>query len=134
MRPKESSRFLAEADRLAKKFKVSEKRLWHLKIQAFGETDQWTALWSLGDSRTKPPISFKYFALEAIKRRQPEESIMKYIDKVTENEERYELLCEGKLWKRAVDEAMKLGDKGRLIHIRSVCGSPVIQQLCDELM
>jgi len=134
IKSRESSKLLAEAERLGKKFKISEKRLWHLKVQAFGESEQWTALWSLAESKTKPPIGFKYFALEGIKRRQSEETIMKYIDKITENEERYELLCEGKFWKRAIDEVMKLGDKGRLIHIRSVCGSPVIQQLCDELL
>lgn len=134
MKPRESPKLHAEADRLAKKFKVTDKRLWHLKVQAFGESEQWSALWSLAESKTKPPIGFKYFALEGIKHRQSEETIMKYIDRITESEERYELLCEGKFWKRAVDEAMKLGDKRKLIHIRSVCGSPVIQQLCDELL
>ena len=134
MKPRESPRLLAEAERLAKKFKLSDKRLWHLKIQAFGESEQWAALWSLAESKAKPPISLKYFVLEGIKRHQSEDTIMKYIDKITENEERYEMLCEAKFWKRAVDEAMKLGDKRRLIHIRSVCGSPLIQQLCDELM
>jgi len=134
VRPRESPRLIAEAERLAKKFKLSEKRLWHLKVQAFGDSDQWAALWSLAESKAKPPISLKYFALEAMKRNQSEDAIMKYIDRITESEERYEMLCEGKFWKRAIDEAMKLGDKSRLTHIRSVCNAPVIQQLCDELL
>lgn len=129
---RESRKLLAEGEKIAKKFKVPDKRLWHTKIRAFAATDQWTNLRSLAESKTKPPIGFKYFALAVIKKQQPAVEVLRYIDKVTDSEERYDLFCEAKFWKRAVEEAQKMSDVNRIMHVRTVCNVPEIQQLCEK--
>lgn len=128
---RESRKLLAEAEKIAKKFKVPDKRLWHTKIRAFAATDQWTNLRSLAESKTKPPIGFKYFALAVIKRQQSIVEILRYIEKVADSEERYDLFIEAKLWKQAVEEAKKMQDVNRIMHIRTVCNVPEIQRLCE---
>lgn len=131
---REANKLLMESEKLAKKFKVPEKRLWHTKIRAFSATDQWQNMRHLAESRAKAPISYKYFALAAIKRKREVSDILWYIQKVTDGEERYDLFCESKLWKRALDEAKRLDDVRRVMHIRSVCNTPDIQQMCDNFV
>lgn len=132
---RESHRIFADADRLAKKYKVSEKRLWHVKVRAFSESGQWAVLRNFADSRAKSPIGMKPFALAAIKGRQGEAEIMHYVSRMqgqSDGEDRYELFCEAGMWRNAVDEAVKLGDGRRIAHVRSVCNSIDIQSLCDK--
>mmetsp|Transcript_15939 Transcript_15939/g.36638 ORF Transcript_15939/g.36638 Transcript_15939/m.36638 type:complete len:286 (-) Transcript_15939:566-1423(-) len=131
---RESHKLNADADRLAKKFRVPEKRLWHLKVKAYAESGQWPQLRSLGDSKAKPPIGFKPFARVAIQYDQGVTEITRYIDRVQVGEERYGLFCEAKLWKRAVEEAVKLKDPQRIMNVRSICNSADIQRMCDEMM
>jgi len=128
---RDSRKLLSEAEKIAKKFKVPEKRLWHTKIRAFAATDQWTNLRALAESKTKPPIGFKFFALAAIKRQQSPVEILRYIEKVTDSDERYDLFCEAKLWKQAVEEAKRMQDVNRIMHVMTVCGVPEIQRLCE---
>lgn len=129
---RESRKLLAEGEKIAKKFKVPDKRLWHTKIRAFAATDQWTNLRTLSESKTKPPIGFKYFALAVIKKKQSNVEILRYIEKVTDSEERYDLFCEAKYWKRAIEEARKMDDVNRIMNVRTVCNIPEIQQLCEK--
>lgn len=129
---RDSRKLLAEGEKIAKKFKVPDKRLWHTKIRAFAATDQWTNLRALSESKTKPPIGFKHFALAVIKKKQSEREILRYIGKVTDGEERYDLFCEAKFWKRAIEEAKKMDDVNRIMNVRTVCNIPEIQQLCDN--
>ncbi len=128
---RDANKLLSESEKLAKKFKVPEKRLWHTKIRAFAATDQWNSLRYLAESRTKIPISFKYFAMAAIQKQQDMSDILFYIQKVIDGEERYDLFCEVKLWKRALDEAKKLDDVRRVLNVRAICNDPDIQRLCD---
>jgi hypothetical protein len=133
--PRSSHKLFVDADRLAKKYKVSEKRLWHVKVHAFSESNQWAVLRNFADSRAKSPIGMKPFALAAIKGRQGEAEIMHYVGRMSgqsDGEDRYELFCEAGMWRKAVDEAVKLGDGRRIAHVRSVCNSIEIQNLCDK--
>lgn len=128
---RDSRKLLLEGEKLAKKFKVPDKRLWHTKIRAFTTTDQWVHLRSLAESKAKPPIGFKHFALAVIKNQQSKVEIMRYIDKVTDPEERYELFCEAQHWKNAVEEAKKMNDPIRIMHIATICNVQEIQNLCE---
>ena len=131
---REGNKLLAESERLAKKFKVPEKRLWHTKIRAFAATEQWKNLRSLAESRTKIPISFKFFAVAAIKQGRDVSDVLWYIQKVIDSEERYDLYCEVKLWKRALGEARRLQDVRRAMHIKTMCNNPEVQRLCDDFI
>jgi hypothetical protein len=131
---RESHRLLGDVDKLAKKFRVPEKRLWHIKVKALAESQQWPQLRALGDSKAKPPIGFKPFAMAAIMGKQPVSEIMRYIERVTSSEERFDLFFEANLWKRALDEAGKLRDSRRVTNVRSSCNSAEVQRLADELL
>lgn len=131
---RESHRLLSDVDKLAKKFRIPDKRLWHIKVRAFADSGQWPQLRKLGDSKTKPPIGFKPFAMATIQGKQSDPEIMRYIDRVTVSEERYDLFCEAKLWKRALEEAAKLRDTRRIANVRSSCNSAEIEQLADDML
>ncbi|KAL7538239.1 hypothetical protein ACHAXR_008390 [Thalassiosira sp. AJA248-18] len=133
--PRSAHRLFADADRIAKKYKVPEKRQWHVKVRALSESGQWPILRNFADSRAKPPIGIKPFALAAIKGRQGQVEIMYYIDRMTDKsdgEDRYDLLCEAGLWKKALEESVRLGDGRKIANVKSMCNSPDIQRLCDK--
>lgn len=98
--PRSAHRLRADSDRIAKKYKVSEKRLWHNKVSALAESNQWPALRNLLDSCTKPPIGVKPFALAAIKGRQSQVEIMHYINRIEDADDRNEM-------KKALEEAKR---------------------------
>lgn len=131
---REANKLLNEADKLARKFKVPDKRLWHTKIRAFAASDQWKYMKMLADSRTKIPISSKYFALAAIKKQRETSEVLWYIQKVLDGEERCDLYMEAKIWKRALDEAKRLGDERRVMNVKSLCNNPEIEQACDRFL
>lgn len=131
--PNQASRLASEAERLCKKFRLAEKRIWFIKVDAFAKTGQWKALRTLGDSRAKSPIGFKPFALALLRGKQPVNDAVRYIDRCTQPEERYLLFCEAKVWKKALDEALQLKDPERIMNVRSLCNDNEMQQLCDRL-
>lgn len=133
--PRSSHKLHADADRIAKKHKVTEKRLWHAKVRALSESGQWPALRNLADSRAKSPIGLKPFALAVIKGRQSQVEILHYVDRMTDKtdgEDRYNLLCEAGMWKKALEESLKLGDGRKIAHVKAMCNSSDIQRLCDK--
>ena len=133
--PRSSHKLHADVDRIAKKHKVTEKRLWHAKVRALSESGQWPALRNLADSRAKSPIGLKPFALAAIKGRQSQVEILHYIDRMidkTDGEDRFNLFCEACMWKKALEESLKLGDGRKIAHVKAMCNSPDIQRLCDK--
>jgi len=133
--PRSAHRLQADADRIAKKYKVPEKRQWHVKVRALSESGQWAALRNFADSRAKPPIGIKPFALAAIRGGKGQVEITLYIDRMTDRsdgEDRYDLFCEAGMWKKALEESVRLGDGRKVAHVRSMCNSPYIQCLCDK--
>eukprot|EP00536_Pseudo-nitzschia_multiseries_P008325 jgi/Psemu1/296870/fgenesh1_pm.210_\ len=131
---RDKNRLLNDADKVAKKFRVPEKMLWHTKVKAFSETGQWKNLIHLANSRTKSPIGFKPFARAAIKGRQPASDILRYIEKVTVPEERFSLYGEGGMWKKALDEAVKMKDGRRIMDVKARCNDPQIQRDADLML
>lgn len=131
---REKHRLLADADKIAKKFRVPEKMAWHTKVKAFAETGQWANLRALADSRAKPPIGFKPFARAAIRANQSSAEKMRYIDRVSDPEERFSLFCEATMWKRALEEAYKMKDEHRIINVKASCNNPEYQMLADQFL
>ena len=128
---REQHRLLQDADKLARRFRIPDKRFWHIKVKALADSDQWSNLKTLADSR-KSPIGYAPFARAAIRGQQPEIEIKYYLRKVTVPEERYDLLCEAGLWKEALDVATELKDARRLLNIKSLCNSDAIQLQVDQ--
>jgi hypothetical protein len=131
---REQHRLLSDADKIAKKFRIPDKMLWHTKVKVFSETGQWTNLRNLADSKAKPPIGFKPFARAAIKGDRNVAEKTRYIERVTVPEERFLLFCEAKLWKRALEEAARLRDERRIIDVKTRCNSSEIQLLADQML
>jgi hypothetical protein len=131
---REQHRLLADADKIGKKFRVPDKRLWYIKVKAFADSEQWSNLRILADSKTKPPIGYKPFARAAIKGKQSVSEVLKYIDKIPVPEERYDLYCEAALWKKALEEASRLKDQRRILNVKTLCNSLEIQLLADQTL
>lgn len=131
---REKHRLLADADKIAKKFRVPEKLLWHTKVKAFAETGQWGNLRTLADSRAKPPIGFKPFARAAIRGNQSSSEKMRYIERVSDPEERYGLFCEALMWKRALEEAFKMKDEHRIMNVKGICNNSEYQMMADQIL
>lgn len=131
---RDANRLLSDVDKLGKKFRIPEKRLWHIKVKAFAENGEWENLRSLGDSKTKSPIGFKPFARAAIKGKLSAAEVKRYIERVTVPEERYDLFCEAEMWKRAIDEASKMRDSQRIVTVRASSNSEEIQELCNKAL
>eukprot|EP00543_Licmophora_paradoxa_P010410 CAMPEP_0202477846 /NCGR_PEP_ID=MMETSP1360-20130828/94152_1 /ASSEMBLY_ACC=CAM_ASM_000848 /TAXON_ID=515479 /ORGANISM="Licmophora paradoxa, Strain CCMP2313" /LENGTH=795 /DNA_ID=CAMNT_0049105103 /DNA_START=45 /DNA_END=2432 /DNA_ORIENTATION=- len=131
---RESHKLLGDVDKIGRKFRVPEKRLWHIKVKALAESQQWPQLRILADSKAKPPIGFKPFAVAAIRGKQSPAEITRYIERVSSGESRYDLYCEAGVWKRAGEEAFKLRDTRRIASVRSSCNSAEVHKMCDELL
>ncbi|KAL3924107.1 MAG: hypothetical protein SGILL_001250 [Bacillariaceae sp.] len=131
---RDQHRLLNDADKVAKKFRIPEKMLWHTKVKAFAATDQWKNLRTLAESRTKPPIGFKPFARAAINGSRSSSDILRYIERVSSPEERFSLYAEAFMWKRALEEAFKMKDEHRIIDIKARCNNPEIQLSADQLL
>ena len=132
--PREQHRLLSDADKLAKKFRVPEKRLWHVKVKAFAESGQWSNLRLLCDSRAKPPIGFKPFVRAVIRGKQPTQEIVRYLERLPSPEERYDLYCEANLWTKALEEAIRLRDGQRILNVKSLCNNAEIQLQADQAL
>lgn len=130
---REQHRLLTDVDKVARKYRVSEKRLWAVKVKAFSESNQWSNLRTLAESK-KSPIGYKPFARAAITGKQPISEVIRYIGRVTIAEEKYDLLVESKLWKDALEEAFKMKDSRRIINVKSLCGDPDLQIVADQLL
>ncbi|KAL7575766.1 hypothetical protein ACA910_003096 [Epithemia clementina (nom. ined.)] len=131
---REQHRLLSDADKIAKKFRIPDRRLWHVKVKAFADSGQWSNLRLLADSRSKSPIGYAPFARAAIRGRQPSAEVFKYIDKITVAEERCDLLSEAGMWKRALEEAIRIRDMQRILNVKTRCNSPELQMQAEQAL
>jgi hypothetical protein len=131
---REQHRLLNDADKVAKKFRIPDKMLWHTKVKAFAETGQWKNLRALAESRTKPPIGFKPFARAAIRGRQTSSDILRYIERVSAPEERFSLYGEASMWKRALEEAVRMKEERWILDIKARCNDSEIQLAADQML
>lgn len=131
---REQHRLLSDADKLAKKFRVPEKRLWHTKVKAFAESNQWSNLRLLCDSRAKPPIGFKPFVRAVIRGKQPQQEILRYLERLPSPEERYDMYCEAALWSKALEEAVRMRDGQRILNVKSLCNNAELQLQADQAL
>mmetsp|Transcript_23329 Transcript_23329/g.73122 ORF Transcript_23329/g.73122 Transcript_23329/m.73122 type:complete len:766 (+) Transcript_23329:418-2715(+) len=131
-----------EAAAIARKFNVSEKRLWRIRIRAMGASGQWQQLKRLASARYKPPVGYAPFAKAALEGKRPADEVFFYIDKVPDLEQRFELYAAAgaaavaKAWFRAYEVASSLRDEEertrRLHAVRTSCGDAGLIAHIDE--
>ena len=131
--PQDTSLWDREAVKLVKKFKVSEKSLWHIKIATYGRMSAWAHLSRLANER-KSPVGYAPFARVCIKCKQPASEIERYIDKIGSLEEKFDLFVDMKDWRKAADCARTLRDGERLTAIYNQCRDPTLQRQVKDLL
>jgi hypothetical protein len=109
-----------ETQKLAKKFKVSDKHLWYIRIHCYSSTGHWGHLSKLAAEK-KSPVGYKPFAKACMKYGQPNSETEIYIEKITEQEDKFDMLCEVESWRAAVEVARQLRDGDRLKAVLHRC-------------
>jgi vacuolar protein sorting-associated protein 16 len=122
-----------EAAKLLKKFKVSEKSWWHIKIAAFGRLGAWGHLSKLAGEK-KSPVGYAPFARVCIKHEQPMTEVERYIEKIASLEEKFDLFVDTKDWRKAADCARNLRDGEKLTAVYNQCRDPTLQRQVKDLL
>jgi hypothetical protein len=122
-----------ESTKVIKKFKVAEKTWWHIKIAAFGRLGAWGHLSKLS-SEKKSPVGYAPFARVCIKHGQPLQETERYIEKIADMEEKFDLFVDTKDWRKAADCARNLRDGERLTAVYNQCRDPTLQRQVKDLL
>lgn len=104
------------ADSMAKTFKVQDKRLWRVKMNALAESGNWDVLEDFGDK--KSPIGYSPF-VEACMVNHNLREAQHFVEKISDKEERMRCAMKWQLHETAIKCATKLKDIDTLMRI---CG------------
>ena len=126
----EGARWEREVVALTKQFKMSDKQLWCLRIQCYGHNNQWALLSKLAER--KSPVGYKPFCLVAIRYGQPASEISRYLERLSNQEDRLALALDRRIWSQAVEAATKLRDYDTLKRIAEQCGDPELERQIGE--
>jgi len=130
----EESRWIdQEVPKFIKKFKISEKSIYYLKIECYSELHDWSSLYKFAMER-KSPIGYRPFALACLKHAASDGETERYIDKITIPEDKYELYMKIKSYQKACDVANKLRDPYRLQEVGRVCQDPALERQIQDML
>jgi vacuolar protein sorting-associated protein 16 len=134
---REKTQLLADAEKLARKARMTPKRLYHIRVKAYADGSHWSALSDLAESR-QTPIGYRPFvraAIQGYREINREEYILSFIQKLGSNEDKFEMLCEASLWKNALKVADKdLKDIRRVKQVKERCTDKALQLDADEVL
>lgn len=122
-----------EFGRIAKKFKASDKMLYHIKINTYAKRQQWGVLAQLAQSG-KSPVGYVPFAAAALRHKQPASEVERYVDKCSSAEEKYGLYMEIQAYRKAFECAKALKDEGRLAEVLAQCRDAALEKSCREAL
>ncbi|OQS02820.1 vacuolar protein sorting-associated protein [Thraustotheca clavata] len=131
MDAKRDPKSLQLAAGLSKKFKVPEKRFYHVKIKALAETQQWEALHKFSQEKKNPPCGFKAFAVACLKEGEKGQA-ESYAARITQPDEKFDTFIHLQMWPAALELAVKLKDPEKLSMVRNNCQSAEIQMQVDQ--
>lgn len=134
---REKTQLLADAEKLARKARMTPKRLYHIRVKAYADNGHWSSLSDLAETR-QTPIGYKPFiraAIQGYRNQNREEYILSFIQKLGSNEEKFDMLCEASLWKNALKVADKdLKDIRRVKQVKERCTDKALQLEADEVL
>lgn len=134
---REKSKLLADAEKLARKSRMTPKRLYHIRVKAYADGGHWSTLAELAESR-QTPIGYKPFiraAIQGYRDANRDDYILSFIQKLGSNEEKFDMLCEASLWKQALEVADKdLKDIRRVKQVKERCTDKAVQLEADEVL
>eukprot|EP00981_Chlorochromonas_danica_P005324 scaffold1069_cov186-Ochromonas_danica.AAC.9 len=122
-----------EIAKLAKRFKVSDKVLCYMRMHLLSDRDDWAGLLRFAMDK-KPPIGYKPFALLSIQRKRPEAEVERFIEKIPDLEDRYDLYMDLKAYQRAAEMAARLKDPDRLTEVGRCCRDVNLERYIQELL
>jgi vacuolar protein sorting-associated protein 16 len=134
---RERNQLVADAEKLARKARMSQKRFCHIKVKAYADGKQWTSLKELGETR-QLPIGYKQLARAAIKGYHGDNRdayINFFIQKLSSVEEKYDMFSEAGMWKQAMHLAEReLKDIRRVKLVKDRCNDKTLQLEADQAM
>lgn len=134
---REKNQLVADAEKLARKARMTQKRFWHVKVNAYADGGHWTSLKELAETR-QIPIGVKPLACAAIKGYHDdnrEAYVQFFIQKLSSTEEKFEMLCEASLWKQALHVAEKeMKDMRRVKQVKDRCNEKSLQLEADQAL
>jgi hypothetical protein len=116
---------------IQKKFRVPEKRLWHIEVRTLAKCRAWDELAKLIANKKVPPIGFQPFIEACVEQRAFVEAA-RYIQRLPDPHERMEWLCNIGYWQEAAEVAYAERDPDALMLIRSKCRSPPVMAQIDQ--
>jgi len=122
-----------KAQKVKERFKVPDKRAWHIEVKTLAKDKAWTELFQLVANKKVPPIGFEPF-VEACVEEKAYEQAVKYIQRMTDPHEQMEWLCNIGYWYQAAQVGAKEKDVDALNLIRSRCRDKQVQTQIDALI
>ena len=129
----EAARWDQESSKIIKKFKISDKIVWHFRVDILAEMGEWATMKRYATEK-KPLIGFKPFAVACIKYNQPIAEIEFYIDRIDSKEEKFDLYIDLEMWDKAVDASYRLKDPIRLQEVGRLCKDAQLQKHILDLI
>ena len=129
----EAARWDQESSKIIKKFKISDKIVWHFRVDILAEMGEWATMKRYATEK-KPLIGFKPFAVACIKYNQPIAEIEFYIDRIDSKEEKFDLYIDLEMWDKAVDVSYRLKDPIRLQEVGRLCKDAQLQKHILDLI
>jgi vacuolar protein sorting-associated protein 16 len=134
---REKMQLLADAEKLARKARMTPRRLYHIRVKAYADGGHWATLTQLAESR-QTPIGYKPFVRAAIngyRGDNRDEYILSFIQKLGSSDEKFDMLCEAAMWRQALKVAEKdMKDSRRVKQVKDRCTDKVLQVEADEAL
>ena len=117
---------------IVNRLRVSEKRLYHLRIRAFADCGRWDLLRKLASDR-RSPIGYVPFAKMAMRAGRNPHDVEFYVDKIESPEDRFDFYLQLNSFEKAAQAAFK-GKNGRqLMEVYRKCQDPELRSRIDEM-
>ncbi|GAA5970464.1 hypothetical protein JCM3765_007628 [Sporobolomyces pararoseus] len=120
-----------KVDKIKKDFSVPDKRFWYVKMKSLVAIRDWDALDNFSRSR-KSPIGYEPW-VDALIAAGAQRQAVKYIEKC-EGRNRVELFVKAGEWVLGGEEAVRRGERGKLLDLKSRAPNSIIAAQLDELL
>ncbi|GAA5885073.1 hypothetical protein JCM16303_006391 [Sporobolomyces ruberrimus] len=120
-----------KVDKIKKDYSIPDKRFWYVKMKALIAIRDWDALDTFSRSK-KSPIGYEPW-VDALIAAGAQRQAVKYIDKC-EGRNRVELFVKAGEWVLGGEEAVRRGERGKLLDLKSRSPNTIIAAQLDELI
>ena len=117
---------------IVSRLKVSEKRLYHLRIRAFVDCGRWDLLRKLASDR-RSPIGYVPFAKAAIRGGRDPGDVEFFVDRIDPPEDRFELYMQINSFEKAAQAAFKGKNERQLGEVYRRCQDPALRGRIDDM-